>query len=208
MATQTNEQELIAQIVGREWAMFDAVQNNGGRASCQNDPRGFEIMRSSQLKTWSKEVLSSYLDDLTAAARAGRNLLMEKYAYMMEYTHPAEYAQMRDVLPQVAPQVMAKINEIVDINLDWQREAEDKYPHLRAKGRPLTSKEDSPYDTSFETYLRCELKTYSTETIMRLHAYTLAALERGYNMAIANLQNMTSEYGYASLEEAEAQMAR
>ncbi len=206
MGQQETRSRLIAQIVAQEWAMFDEVQNNGGRADCQDHPREFEIMRSSQLKTWSDEVLTSYLDDLTKAAYEGRNLLMEKYAYMMEYTHPEEYAQIRDVLPQIAPQVQAKIDEIVDINLDWQREAEEKYPRLRAKGRPLTTREDTPLETSFETYLRCELKTYSPETILRLHAYTLNALEQHYNMAIANLQNMVSEFGYSSLEEANAKM--
>ena len=38
-------QELIAQIVAQEWAMFNDVQNNGGRADCQNNPKEFEIMR-------------------------------------------------------------------------------------------------------------------------------------------------------------------
>ena len=62
--------------------------------------------------------------------------------------------------------------------------------------------------TSFETYLRGELKTYSAETIYKLHAYTLASLEKHYNMAIANLQNMTSQYGFASVEEANEKMGR
>ena len=73
--------------------MFDEVQNNGGRAECQNNPREFEIMRSSQLKTWSEDVLKSYLHDLTSAAYSKRNLLTEKYAYMMESTYPEEFAQ-------------------------------------------------------------------------------------------------------------------
>jgi len=197
---------IIAQIVAQEWAMFDQVQNNGGRASCQNNPKEFEIMRSSQLKTWSEDVLKSYLHDLTAAAYTGRNLLTEKYAYMMEDTHPQEFAQIKHFLPEVPPEVRVKIDEIVDINLDWQREAEEKYPNLRSKGRPLTSKEDTPYQTSFETYLRGELKTYSKDTVLKLHAYTLACLEKHYNMAIANLQNMTAQYGYSSLEEANEKM--
>ena len=116
--------------------------------------------------------------------------------------------QIRHVLPEVAPEVRVKIDEIVDINVDWQKEADEKYPNLRAKGRPLTSKEDTPYQTSFETYLRGELKTYSPETIQRLHAYTLSCLEKHYNMAIANLQNMTAQYGYGSVEEANEKMKR
>ena len=200
-------QELIAQIVAQEWAMFNDVQNSGGRADCQNNPKEFEIMRSSQLKTWSEDVLKSYLNDLTTAGYMGRNMLTEKYAYMMESTHPVEFQQIKQFLPEIAPQVLAKIQEIVDINLDWQQEADEKYPNLRAKGRPLSSKDDTPFVTSFETYLRCELKTYSTDTIMKLHAHTLACLEKHYNMAIANLQNMTGQLGYASLEEANEKMA-
>lgn len=201
-------QDLIAQIVAQEWAMFDEVQNNGGRAECQNNPREFEIMRSSQLKTWSEDVLKSYLHDLTSAAYSKRNLLTEKYAYMMESTYPEEFAQIKQFLPEVVPEVRVKIDEIVDINLDWQKEAEEKYPNLRAKGRPLTSKEDSAYQTSFETYLRGELMTYSAETVFKLHAYTLACLEKHYNMAIANLQNMVGQYGYNTLEEANEKMGR
>ncbi len=201
-------QDLIAQIVAQEWAMFDEVQNNGGRAECQNNPREFEIMRSSQLKTWSEDVLKSYLHDLTSAAYSKRNLLTEKYAYMMESTYPEEFAQIKQFLPEVAPEVRVKIDEIVDINLVWQKEAEEKYPNLRAKGRPLTSKEDSAYQTSFETYLRGELMTYSAETVFKLHAYTLACLEKHYNMAIANLQNMVGQYGYNTLEEANEKMGR
>ena len=200
-------QELIAQVVAQEWAMFNDVQNQGGRASCQNNPKEFEIMRSSQLKTWSDDVLKSYLNDLTTAAYMGRNMLTEKYAFMMESTHPNEFQQIKQFLPQIEPQVLAKIQEIVDINMDWQQEADEKYPNLRAKGRPLSSKEDTQYVTSFETYLRCELKTYSTETIMTLHAHTLACLEKHYNMAIANLQNMVGQMGYSSLEEANEKMA-
>lgn len=201
-----NTKDLITQIVQQEWSMMNDVQNNGGRASCQEDPRGFEIMRSSQLKTWSDEVLKCYLMDLMNAAYRGRNLLSEKYAFMMEYTHPQEFQQIKQLLPEIPPELNAKIDEIVDINLDWQKEADEKYPNLRAKGRPLSKDQDSCCVTSFETYLRGELKTYSQDTIYTLHDYTLKCLEKGYNMAIANLQNMTAEYGYKSVEEANEKM--
>ncbi len=200
--------DLIAQIVAQEWAQFNEVQNNGGRADCQNNPKEFEIMRSSQLKTWSEYVLESYLNDLVTAGYMGRNLLTEKYAYMMESTHPEEFKEIEQFLPVIEPQVRAKIDEIVEINIDWQLEADEKYPNLRAKGRPVYSKDDTPYVTSFETYLRCELKTYSTDTIMKLHAYTLTCLEKHYNMAIANLQNMVTQMGYSSAEEANEKMTR
>ena len=52
---------------------------------------------------------------------------LEKYAYMMESTYPEEFAQIKQFLPEVAPEVRVKIDEIVDINLDWQKEAEEKF---------------------------------------------------------------------------------
>ena len=39
--------ELIMQIIKLEWSMFTSAQNNGGRASCQDDWPTFEIMRRS-----------------------------------------------------------------------------------------------------------------------------------------------------------------
>lgn len=152
--------------------------------------------------------MQSYLHDLTTAAYMGRNLLTEKYAYMMEDISSGGIYADSSCSAGSGAEVRVKIDEIVDINVDWQKEADEKYPNLRAKGRPLTSKEDTPYQTSFETYLRGELKTYSPETIQRLHAYTLSCLEKHYNMAIANLQNMTAQYGYSSVEEANEKMKR
>ena len=40
--------ELIGKIVDEEWAQFQLVNNQGGRASCQDDWRQFSIMRGSQ----------------------------------------------------------------------------------------------------------------------------------------------------------------
>ena len=195
-----NLEEYISQIVAKEWAMFDQVQNAGGRASCQNNPREFEINRRSQLVTWPKEALESYYYDLDLAARTGRNLLTEKYAHMMESTYPTEYAQFADQLPQPSNGTMQQINEMVAIHLAWQREAEQQYPNLRAKGRPLTTAEDSPYQTSFETYLRSEYKTYSATTIALLYDYTLATKNAGNNLALATLAYTMNEYGFPSLE--------
>ena len=88
------KEDLIAKIVAMEWDMFQHVVNIGGRAACQDDPETFRIMRSSQAMAWSEDSLASYLEDLAAAAQAGRNLLTEKYARMMEFTAPLEYARI------------------------------------------------------------------------------------------------------------------
>ena len=66
---------LVASIVKTEWEMFQGVSNIGGRASCQEDLRTFEIMRSSQAASWSEATLESYLNDLKDAKSSGRNRL-------------------------------------------------------------------------------------------------------------------------------------
>ena len=161
-------------------------------------------MRSSQLKTWSVAILESYERDLMTAMAQGRNLLAEKYAYMMEYTSPLAFARLRDQLPIVSEETMEQIQTIVKINLNWEREAQNAYPRIRGRGRPGTSDRDGFGVTSVETYLYGELKTYSPETIRLLLAYTEEAEAQGRNLALENLENMVQSYGYSDLKEAEA----
>ncbi len=44
---------LVDAVVTAEWEMFSNVQNVGGKASCQMDPKTFRIMRSSQMDNWA-----------------------------------------------------------------------------------------------------------------------------------------------------------
>ena len=48
---------MIKSVVTIEWALFDKVQNCGGRAACQDDAKTFSIMRASQFRAWSLELL-------------------------------------------------------------------------------------------------------------------------------------------------------
>lgn len=73
----------VRRIAEAEWKLFEQVHNIGGRASCQDSPDTFFIMRSSQLMAWSEAMQESYWNDLITATQQGRNLLTEKYAYMM-----------------------------------------------------------------------------------------------------------------------------
>ena len=103
---------LVDAVVTAEWEMFSNVQNVGGKASCQMDPKTFRIMRSSQMDNWDDELLGSYLEDLLNARLEGRNLVTEKYARMMESTFPEEYAQLADSLPPLDPEAMAQVDDI------------------------------------------------------------------------------------------------
>lgn len=49
--------ELIGKIVDEEWAQFQLVNNQGGRASCQDNWRQFSIMRGSQFSVWPENLL-------------------------------------------------------------------------------------------------------------------------------------------------------
>ena len=55
---EEKEMEIEA-IIRLEWKQFQGVHNEGGRASCQDDPKTFEIMRKSQFLTWDLEALES-----------------------------------------------------------------------------------------------------------------------------------------------------
>lgn len=145
--------------------------------------------------------------DLKTATREGRNIMTEKYARMMESTFPEEYRKLAASLPPVDKETLQKIEEIVAINVGWKAELFDRYPRLSGKGRPLRTSEDSAMETSFETYLRGELKTYSARTITLLHELTLRQQQDGVNGAALNLLNQVQQYGYATLEQAEGHRA-
>jgi hypothetical protein len=193
----------VDEVIFLEWEMFSSVSNMGGKAGCQFERATFEVMRRSQIGNWPEKLLASYRNDLLLAARQGRNLMSEKYARMMESTWPEEYAALADELPAVEEETLARIENIVGINVEWKKAACARYPVLGGKGRPVSSNEDSRSDTSFETYLRAELKTYSPKTLRLLHEHTRAQQHAGQNGVEGTLLMQARLYGYASLEEAE-----
>ena len=117
-----DKRELVCHIVSAEWTMFDKVHNCGGRACCQDDWGTFEIMRGSQMEAWPEDLLNSYLKDLREAAAEERNLLCEKYAYMMERTYPEEYEAMRNRLPVPSLEKIWLTEWICDAMTVWQEE--------------------------------------------------------------------------------------
>jgi hypothetical protein len=196
-------ESLIRQVVEQEWTMFSAVSSLEGPAGCQSDPATFAIMRQSQINDWPEDLLESYLADLAAASREGRNLMSEKYAWMMEAALPGEFAAIAGRLPVPDRETLALIEEIVAVNLEWKTELNARCPRLGGRGRALRARDDSARETSFETYLRGELKTYSSRSIRILHRHTAERKKSGINGAEAVLLSQARRYGYASLAEAE-----
>ncbi|MCQ2560017.1 MAG: DUF4125 family protein, partial [Clostridia bacterium] len=153
------KQEWIAEILPIEWEMFSSVHNAGGQAACQRDPKTFEIMRSSQELAWSEDVLESYYKDLVKAKNNNRNLMTEKYGWMMESTFPAEFQNnIKPFLPKLNPAVNPLVKEIVGMIMEWSQEISQNYPLVAEAGRPMESSADTPLTTSLETYFRDELK--------------------------------------------------
>lgn len=196
------KEELLKEIIGIEWRMFESVPNVGGKALCQEDPATFKIMRLSQGMSWSEATLKSYLKDLKEAEKKGRNLLTEKYARMMKSTAPSEYAQIEGMLPPLNPKVFPIIDKIVEIVLRWQEELAKRFPYVLGRGRPIRTSQDTPLATSFETYLRGELATYSKRTL-ELHYENLSRQKSEMiNGSEIALEYTVKQYGYGSLAEA------
>lgn len=193
----------IKAIVDEEWRQFQQVQNEGGRASCQDDRETFVLMRTSQFTPWAEEVLASYQQDLNRAAEEGWNLLTEKYARMMEHTAPQQYAQLADRLPERSAERLQLQELLISIMMRWTREVERRFPHLMGRGRNLSSAQDGPWNVSSETYLRGELGTYSDETLRLYAQMVLELLSQGKNLVEQNMDCMARGYGYRSLEDAE-----
>ena len=108
---------MIDDIIQRELEFFQKVNNRGGRASCQDDFETFYLQRKGQFEVFGEELRQSYLQDLKDAKKLGRNLLMEKYAYMMESTDPQYFQSIQDQLPIRDEQQKELINYICQIEV-------------------------------------------------------------------------------------------
>ena len=194
---------IIEQIVEMEWEMFQNVRNTGGRAACQDDFETFDVMRKSQFLIWDLPLLESYWQDLQEGKAKGRNLVMEKYAYMMESTAPKEYEAIATGLPKISEEKQAMVEQIVAIQVGWREEFAEKYPHLSGQARIIHTSEDTLYDISFETYLRGELKTYSMQTLVLYGRRIVAFVQEQKNMTEEIMRYTTAFYGYKTLEDAE-----
>ena len=194
-------------VIQMEWEFFQDVNNVGGRASCQDMPNTFGIMRRSQFAIWTDEMLFSYYGDLRNAQLEGRNPMTEKYGYMMESTHPDEFALIKDALPAISPEKRELIGRIVAIQIDWAEAVSAAYPRFAGRGRAIRSSQDTPSATSIETYSRGELATYSEHTLELTLAHFGQAQAAGRNLQEDVDTCIAKSYGYRSLADAEAAMA-
>ena len=195
--------EIIDEIIKIEFEAFDKVQNKDGRAGCQDDWPTFSVMRKSQYMTWTDEMLKTLLKLWKDNSARGWNMITEKYARMMESTAPDEYKELEPNLPVRSLETRAIVDQIVDIQVGWMEEFAKEYPKLAGDARDITSASDSLNNTSYETYLRGELLTYSEELIKMYGEFIVKLFQDGKNLAKMTIENTVHLEGYESLEEAE-----
>lgn len=196
-------EELAERIAVMEFQAFDQVKNEGGRAGCQDDWHTFHIMRVSQYRTWTREMLLQYRLEFEGKMSEGWNMITEKYGRMMESTAPEEYAKIEPDLPPVSPDKRNIVNEIVKIQVKWMEEFQSKYPKLAGNARRIHTSEDMEWDTSYETYLRGELLTYSDPMLVMYGRFITQLVNEDKNLAEQIMLNTVLLYGYTGLEEAE-----
>lgn len=202
-ACKWSVEELSEQIARLEFEAFDKVKNVGGRADCQDDWFTFSIMRKSQYHTWDKTMLLQYYYDFTREWSKGHNLIEEKYGRMMESTSPQEYEKICAGFPAISDKKRQIIENIVGMQVAWMEEFALKYPHLAGNARSIHTGEDHLYNTSYETYLRGEISTYSDKMLELYGRYIVDYAKNGGNPARDIMEQSVLMYGYASLEDAE-----
>lgn len=195
--------DTINKIISLEWDMFQAVNEGGPRASCQEDRFTFEGMRRGQFESWSKAACESYLDDLLNAVLDGRNLVTEKYIHMMKYSSPSQYSVLVQDIPCPDDETAQLARDISDKLLEQTISLIETYPYVSGSGRPLRSVSDLSGVTSIETYQLGELYTYSHQTLRLLMDHLQSLEEKGQSLARTILKNSVKHYGYRSLQEAE-----
>lgn len=160
---ETVKQELVDRIILKEYVMFSSVKNIGKRASYQDDFNTFYIMRSAQYHIFGMNTLKRYQKDLELADREKRNLITEKYSWMMEETEPAYFLrELKPYLPEIGGKKMKLVNTMTDVFMVCYESVRRHFPKLLAAGR-------DPYGNgsgaSIRLYFSGELKTWSEETL-------------------------------------------
>lgn len=200
-----DDQTLAERVVRHEWDQFQRTNNEGGPAACQGDWPTFHQMRLSQFLTWQTPLLESYARDLDEADRDGRNLITEKYGRMMASTVPEDFHRnIEPYIPRLADDRISAQEDVIATQVAWAQDFRTRYPKLGNAMRVLRTQEDTPDTTSFETYLRGELGTYSPRTFGLYQAFIATLEKAGRNLTEETIRNTVVLGGFTDLKEAEA----
>ena len=204
MVPVRTDDPLLETVIRLEWDQFQRTDNEGGRAACQGNWPMFHEMRLSQFLTWTPAILASYENDLRQADRTGHNMVTEKYARMMASTAPDIYRErIEPYIPRLSEDRIARQERVIARQVAWARVFAERWPALGGAMRVLTTAQDTPEQTSFETYLRGELGTYSDATFVEYERLVDAIAAQGGNLTEQTVRNTVRLAGYAGLDEAQ-----
>lgn len=200
--------ELINAIAEAEWTMFTSVNSHTQNAPSQEEKAAFTGTRRAQFEAWSEEAVTAYWNDIRRAKAENRNLVLEKYIFMMKSTMPCHYQQAAHLVTEPTGEKRDLVEELTRRLVDQTVSLFAAYPYVAGTGRPVHSSEDDAQNTSIETYQRGELSTYSTETLRALLEHLNALEAEDVLLSKQILENTVKCSGYDSLESAEAATAK
>lgn len=181
-------EKTLQNILVNEWNFFTNVKNINKRAYCQDDYNTFVFSRLCYWSTYNDIILNSYLNDLITAKNEGRNLVTEKYAYIMEYTDPEYFKTIEKYLPEISNYKKNIVNSIMLIYMRWEEEIRKNKPNLLDNNRDLYNSSISTAHTTIEYYFKGELNSYSESTLILILKYYLSAFQKGINLVEKNLE--------------------
>lgn len=175
------KQKLLDKIIKIEEEMFVKVNDGHEKVDCQSQLKTFYAMRHMSFAVLSGETLQSYYEDLRFALQEDRNLVMEKYA------------RMDNLIPEINENSL--IGKIVEIEVEWMKELNKRYPHA-IKISP-----------AFSNYERSELETYSDQTLELYYRDVLTAKKCQINLVEERYKILYKGMGFDSLEAVEEKAA-
>lgn len=157
------EISMLHELLDTEWLHFDVVNGIAGRAECQDNAIGFFIYRTAQYMSFPRETLACVHDDVLAADAAGRNVIREKYARMMERTDPAEFDRIwRGKLEEISSVKQGVLDSIEQTLRAMLEDAAGTMPASTKHARGTISRAELV--SSIDYYI-CEISSYSLNTL-------------------------------------------
>ncbi len=195
-----NKETVINNVVNMEWEFFIDTINIGTKAPCQQRKDIFFPSRQAYWNIYSEEILQCHFHDLIEHRKNKRNIIAQKYAYMMKSTDPTYFNSIRHLLPSIDEKTIKVIDSIMLIYMNWEHEVHNTNVQSSNNNRPLDAKKDTKTSTSVETYMRGEFCTYSFDLLTKILIYFLEQVKNHNNLA---LQNITELNWYEKLHSAQ-----
>lgn len=198
---------IIEEIIALEWDLIKRAELGREQTLDRCGREFFASNRKSRLTAWSETLRESYYQDLYAAQKAGRNPMDERYCYMLEQTDPEAFMRIKGQLPERSMEQLYLMDWISEHLVEWQEGLAQKYPHLVGRQDLIRRNPENGHEKTFEAHIRCELATFSEQTLRTYAAYIELLQKNGKNLNQMIFENVIEPYGCQTLEEAERFLA-